>query len=268
MEGRRSSTLGRPETGYSRHGELPSCYGCALGGAGASRAVGGTRRADGAGSSNRVDAICNRLAGLPQRLQHELHEHRRELAARVRPQDLLRLRLEEVLAPQRLPARDQACPRDEEQAAAARARGGGGPGQGRRRRRRAEHESVTGPPPDTRAREGSRAAPGRRRRGSRWGCAAGAGRVCALRRPLQQGLTHAELARVEPRKHAQVKGPAVDRRGEEHVALLGGELHLPAAHGLLQLLDALLLGRLPARRCGVPGGGGRRWRRRRRRVRF
>ena len=59
VERGKSSISGRPEAGSWGHREPPSCSGCALGCVGAAWALGATREADGAVSSNRADGtIC------------------------------------------------------------------------------------------------------------------------------------------------------------------------------------------------------------------
>ena len=69
-----ASTLGRPEAGCWGRGKLPSCPGCcAPGWAGATWAVGATRRAHGAQSSPRVEGTFYQLVGLLAQPKVRLH---------------------------------------------------------------------------------------------------------------------------------------------------------------------------------------------------
>ena len=62
VESGESSTLGRPEAGYQGRGKPPTCSGGAPGCVGAACAFRQSREAEGAVSSDRVEAILNQLA--------------------------------------------------------------------------------------------------------------------------------------------------------------------------------------------------------------
>ena len=67
VEKSESPTLGRPEAGSRGHGEPPGCSGSALGCVGAARASRWSREADGAVSSDRMEAVSNQLKYEPKR---------------------------------------------------------------------------------------------------------------------------------------------------------------------------------------------------------